>query len=259
MTIDQFTEHLNNTTSSIFSPTPLREPTPPRDPTPIRDESKGKGIATKEPLNEIMSYMEESVKEMKRLADLKAEKEKSKMVDQPITKISYKVSSSKEASMRNVTIYEKFILKTLGFNEWLEKLGIQPPHELSTLGISVDDRKRKRTSDILQEVFVKENIVVDGMQTNLIPPLGIKGSRGQVIREPESGIFYYNGNFDLVFQREEEFHLATNTQLIRLQGAIQRGTPEAEEMFKKMEMTIEARNDVNQARKFIKDNLDGLG
>ncbi|GJR84376.1 hypothetical protein Tco_0155161 [Tanacetum coccineum] len=40
MTIEQYTEHLNKTTSSIFSPTPPREPTPPKD------ESKGKGIAT---------------------------------------------------------------------------------------------------------------------------------------------------------------------------------------------------------------------
>ncbi|GKF43636.1 hypothetical protein Tco_0130188 [Tanacetum coccineum] len=53
-------------------------------------------------------------------------------------------------------------------------------------------------------------IVVDVMQQNLIPPQGVEGSRGQVIREPESDIFYYNGNFDLVFQREEEFHLASS-------------------------------------------------
>ncbi|GKA02328.1 hypothetical protein Tco_0674993 [Tanacetum coccineum] len=104
MTLEQFTEHLTKTTSSIFSLAPLREPTPHRDPTPPRDESKGKGIATEEPLKEIMPYMEEGgsvpkihslkyfvipkgnltnedimaqVKEMKRLADLKAEKEKS--------------------------------------------------------------------------------------------------------------------------------------------------------------------------------------
>ncbi|GKC58187.1 hypothetical protein Tco_1085785 [Tanacetum coccineum] len=77
------------------------------------------------------------------------------------------------------------------------------------------------------------------MQRNLIPSSGIEGSRGRVIKEPESGIFYYHGNFDLVFQREEEFHLASTTaQLIRLQGAIQRGTPEAEEMFKKMKLTM---------------------
>nr|GEW40528.1 hypothetical protein [Tanacetum cinerariifolium] len=98
MTFYQFTKHLTQTTSTILSPFPLREPTPPRE------ESKGKGIITKEPLKEIMPFMNKGgsfpkmlslksfvtpegkltneyamaqVKEMKRLADLKAEKEKS--------------------------------------------------------------------------------------------------------------------------------------------------------------------------------------
>ncbi|GKB27552.1 hypothetical protein Tco_0866953 [Tanacetum coccineum] len=132
-------------------------------------------------------------------------------VDQlPITKISYRVNSSKEASMRiirgndplNLTVYEKFRLKT----------------------------RRHPT-----RVFVKENIVVDGMQRNLIPPPGIEESRGRVIREN------------------------LNQKSSTTMGAIQRGTLEAEEMFKKMEMTIEAGNDVDQARKIIRDNLDGLG
>ncbi|GJY86334.1 putative reverse transcriptase domain-containing protein [Tanacetum coccineum] len=143
---------------------------------------------------------------------------------------------------------QEFKDHTLGEIVSLE-ICVPPLLELSTFRISIDDRKRKRSSEILQEVFVKENIVVDRMHRNLIPPPGIKGSRGRVIREPKSGIFYYNGNFNLVFQREEEFHLATTTQLIRLHDAIQRGTLEAEEMFKKMELTIEARNDVSQARK----------
>ncbi|GJS23333.1 hypothetical protein Tco_0451965, partial [Tanacetum coccineum] len=52
MTMEQFTEHLSKTTSSIFSPSPPREPTPPRD------ESKGKGIATEEPLKDIMPFIE---------------------------------------------------------------------------------------------------------------------------------------------------------------------------------------------------------
>ncbi|GJU58899.1 hypothetical protein Tco_1236665 [Tanacetum coccineum] len=104
MMIKQITEHLSKTTSSIFSPTPPRELTLPRDPTPPRDESKGKGIATEELLKEIMPFMEEGgsvpkipslksfvipegeltnedvmaqLKEMKRLSDLKVEKEKS--------------------------------------------------------------------------------------------------------------------------------------------------------------------------------------
>ncbi|GJX47459.1 reverse transcriptase domain-containing protein [Tanacetum coccineum] len=55
MTMEQFTEHLSKTTSFIFSPSPPREPTPPIN------EYKGKGIATEEPLKDIMPFMEEGV------------------------------------------------------------------------------------------------------------------------------------------------------------------------------------------------------
>ncbi|GKB88836.1 hypothetical protein Tco_0961108 [Tanacetum coccineum] len=183
----------------------------------------------------------------------------------PITKISYRVNFSKEATMRitrandplNVIVHKKFKLKTLGFSKWLEvhslaskskgksndlllqslrakfkwvltqakALSIPPPLELSTFRLSVPavDKKRKRSSEILEEVFVKENVVVDGMHRNLVPPPGIKGKQGLVIR------------------------------------SIQRGTPEADEMFRKLELTIEARDDAAQARDIVKDNLDGLG
>nr|GFA46243.1 hypothetical protein [Tanacetum cinerariifolium] len=143
----------------------------------------------------------------------------------------------------NVTMHDKFRLKTLGFSEWLEvhslacktksksndlllqslgaefqwvltqakALGIPPPPELSTFGVSINVKKRKRSSEILKEVFVNKDIVVDGMYRNLVPPPRVEGRKGLVIWEPESGIFFYNGNFDLVFQREEEFHLDTTT------------------------------------------------
>ncbi|GKC01975.1 hypothetical protein Tco_0993585, partial [Tanacetum coccineum] len=297
MSFDQFSEHLTQTTSSIFSPTPPREPTPPRD------ESKGKGIATEEPLKDLMPYIEEGgsvpkmpklksfitpdgqltqedimaqVKEMKRLADLKAKKEKSKVSlkriinpanikDQaqkiaeskakrakilreyndcinhradelPIIKISYRVSSSNDATMRitrrndqlNVVVHDKFRLKSLRFSEWLEaqKLCVPPLPELSTFGISVDDRKRKRSSEILRDL---------------------------VIRKPEAGIFYYNGNFDLVFQRESGFYLATTVQMVRFQNDIIRGTPEA-----LIELEIKSRNDVTKARKITSAGIEGL-
>ncbi|GJR91474.1 hypothetical protein Tco_0215485 [Tanacetum coccineum] len=233
MTLAQFIKYLSKTTSLIFSPTPPREPTPPRD------ESKGK----EGPLSQ--EDVMDQLKEIKILADLKAEKKKSeqslkkllknsaiirarkqkmaeheakrqKMFDEynyqityradqlPITKISYRVNSSKEATMRitrandplNVTVHDKFRLKTLGFIEWLEAkaLGIPPPPELSTFRLSVlaVDKKRKRSSEILEEVFLKENVVVDGMHRNLVPPPGIEGRQGLVIREPKSGIFFYN-------------------------------------------------------------------
>ncbi|GJX94413.1 hypothetical protein Tco_0348999 [Tanacetum coccineum] len=147
--------------------------------------------------------------------------------------------------------------------QWLktqaEKLGIPPPPQLTAAGVSGAEKKRKRTSKIIKEVFMSEYIVVDGKHRNLVPPLRVRGSIGLVISEPESEIFFYNGNFDLVFQREEEFHLATTKQLIRIQSAIQRDTPEGEVMFKKMELTIEARSDVTKARKIVKENLDGFG
>ncbi|GJS46418.1 hypothetical protein Tco_0596539 [Tanacetum coccineum] len=78
-------------------------------------------------------------------------------------------------------------------------------------------------------------------------------------QEPESGIFVYNGNLDLVFQRENEFHLAATTQLIRIQNAIKVDSVIAREMFDKMIYVIEAREDVVEARKIVQENLDDLG
>ncbi|GKE07395.1 hypothetical protein Tco_1399413, partial [Tanacetum coccineum] len=139
---------------------------------------------------------------------------------------------TKDATMRiernnqplTLTVYEKFVLKKLDYREWIEvhalasrnntkannillrnlkakfewiktqaeKLGIPPQSELTAFGLSAAKKKQKRSSEIIQEIFVKENIVVDGMKRNLIPPPGVKGTRGLVIREPESGIFFYN-------------------------------------------------------------------
>ncbi|GJU74228.1 hypothetical protein Tco_1265633 [Tanacetum coccineum] len=64
------------------------------------------------------------------------------------------------------------------------------------------------------------------------------------------------GNDPLNLPVYEKFRL--KKLLIRIKDGIQRGTPEAEEMFKKMKMAIEARDDVIQARKIVQDNLDGL-
>ncbi|GJW64904.1 hypothetical protein Tco_0116788, partial [Tanacetum coccineum] len=139
------------------------------------------------------------------------------------------------------------------------KLGLPPPPELTEVGLSAIKKKRKRTFDMIKEVFVKENIVVDGMKRNLTPPQGIVGSSGLVITEPEAGIFYYNGNFNLVFQSESEFHFATTAQLIRQLNYIQEKSLEIKEMIKKLELTIEARDDVDDARKIVLDNLDGMG
>ncbi|GKC01194.1 hypothetical protein Tco_0987330 [Tanacetum coccineum] len=58
---------LHEPTPPILTPTPLNsilaDPTPPRDPTPPKYESKGKGIATEEPLKKLMPYIEEGESE----------------------------------------------------------------------------------------------------------------------------------------------------------------------------------------------------
>ncbi|GKD06650.1 hypothetical protein Tco_1181624 [Tanacetum coccineum] len=115
-------------------------------------------------------------------------------------------------------------IKKAAYLKSAKKLGLPPPPALATFGMTAKDKKRKRT-EILEEVFEKEDTVVNGMHRNLVPPLGIEGRQGLVIRNLSRGFFFYNGNWDLVFQREEEFYLATTTQLIRLQNFIQRNTP----------------------------------
>ncbi|GKC19939.1 hypothetical protein Tco_1022089, partial [Tanacetum coccineum] len=126
------------------------------------DDDKGKGVAFKEnPLKELIPLIDEGG------------------VDPlPITKISYKVNNfTKEASMRitkdnqplNLIVYDKFILKMLGFSEWVEAHALTS--KLTAFELPPDEKKvglkRKRKSKLIHEVFVKENIIVDGMQRNL--------------------------------------------------------------------------------------------
>ncbi|GJT67578.1 hypothetical protein Tco_1019058 [Tanacetum coccineum] len=184
--VQEFTDQLFGTTSSKFSPNPPREPTPPRD------SAKGKEVTIiEEQVNELVPYQEEGgfiprmpkiksfitlegtlsqeefnnqIKEMKRLADLKAEKEKSeqelrkmfnqatlkaqaqkwteheakkvKMMEEynhqisfradqlPITKISYVVNPNKEETIKI----------TRGDNPL--NLIVHPNFRLKTLGFS---------------------------------------------------------------------------------------------------------------------------
>nr|GFB32204.1 hypothetical protein [Tanacetum cinerariifolium] len=55
---------------------------------------------------------------------------------------------------------------------------------------------------------------------------------------------------------EEEFHLVTTPQLIRIHNAIKKNSTEAKEMYNKLNFVIEARIDVVEARRNVLDNLD---
>ncbi|GJU49095.1 hypothetical protein Tco_1218650 [Tanacetum coccineum] len=133
----------------------------------------------------------------------------------------------------NLIVHLNFRLMQLGFSEWLEvhalasktsgpsnnlllqslrakflwiinqakRLGLPPPHKLVTFGLTAEEKKRKRV-EFIKEMFMTEDVIVDGMNKNLIPPLGAVPIEGLVIKEPESGIFYMNRNTDVVFQRE---------------------------------------------------------
>ncbi|GJW80190.1 hypothetical protein Tco_0873012 [Tanacetum coccineum] len=116
MTLAEFTDHLTNTTTSTFSPIPPRVPTP-------KHKNKGNGIATEEPLNQLVPFLEESgsapkassfksfvtpgdklfqddiiaqAKEIKRLADLKAENERNKEALQRLLKNKASIQAQKE-------------------------------------------------------------------------------------------------------------------------------------------------------------------
>ncbi|GKE13599.1 hypothetical protein Tco_1417150, partial [Tanacetum coccineum] len=127
--LQEFTDQLFGTTSSKFSPTP------PREPTPLRDPAKGKEVAiVKEQVNELVTYQEEGcfipkmpklksfitsegtlsqeefnnkIKELKRISDLKAQKDKSeqelrKMFNQATLKAQAKKWTEHEAKKAKI-------------------------------------------------------------------------------------------------------------------------------------------------------------
>ncbi|GKA96253.1 hypothetical protein Tco_0818348 [Tanacetum coccineum] len=149
------------------------------------------------------------MQEMKRLADLKAEKEKSKkklkrvMTPEQLKAQEEELDTYEAKSAKMMEEYNHYItfrddpLPITKFSYRAGKLGIPPPSQLTAFEHPTTLKKRKRKTEVIHEVFVKENIVVDGMQRNLYIPEGVVGKVGLVIREPEAGIFLFNGNFDV--------------------------------------------------------------
>ncbi|GJY60996.1 hypothetical protein Tco_0461653 [Tanacetum coccineum] len=271
--IQEFTDQLFKTTSLRFLPTPRRKPTPPRD------SSKGKAIAViEEPGNELGPLSQEEynnqIREMKRLNDLKAEQEKSEhklrnlfnpatLKDQAQKWTKHEAKEETRKITRgnnplNLIVRPNFRLKTLGFSEWLEVHALASKKSGTLNNLLLQKKKRKRTK-LIKEVFVTENVRVDGMDMNLIPPPRIMPIQGLVINKQESRIFFMNGNTDIGFQRENEFHLTLTVELIRVQKQIKVDSEIVREMFSKMNFLIEAQNDCIKAREIIEKNLDNVG
>ncbi|GJV39935.1 hypothetical protein Tco_1418375 [Tanacetum coccineum] len=260
----------------------VRNPEEKKEGTLSMEDDSDKGILSLEEYNN-------QIRELKRISDLKAQQDKSeqelkkmfsratlmarakkwtehevkkaKIVEEynhqisfkanplPITKISYVVNSNKEATMKitkgdnplNLIVHPNLRLKSLGFSEWLEV------HALL--------RKKRKRTQFLKEAFVTEDIRVNGMNRNLIPPHGVVPIKGLIIKEPESGIFFMNKNTDIAFQRESEFHLTPTIQLIRIQNQIKVDSKIVDEMFRKMIYVIKARSDCIKARGTVMKGL----
>nr|GEV23180.1 putative ribonuclease H-like domain-containing protein [Tanacetum cinerariifolium] len=172
--ISDATKSLDDFESSLATQVVETEPAEETVATADATKSLDAFKSIEEQVNQPQTAKAKKLKEMKRLADLKAEKEKSE-------KSLHKIMNLLQSGPR---LKRWLSMRPKGKRS--KALGIPPPPELSTFGVSINDRKRKIRLEMLQEVSVKENLVVDGMHRNLVPPPGIIGSRGQVIREPES-------------------------------------------------------------------------
>nr|GEZ20709.1 hypothetical protein [Tanacetum cinerariifolium] len=99
----------------------------------------------------------------------------------PIIKIIYVVNPNKEATMK-ITIGDNplNLINLRAKFQWVinqsKKLGLPPPSALATFGMIDEDKKGK--GQILEEVFMKENVVVNGMHRNLVPPSRLKSEKG---------------------------------------------------------------------------------
>ncbi|GJV24000.1 hypothetical protein Tco_1376695 [Tanacetum coccineum] len=100
--LHEFTDQLFETTFSKFSPTPLIEPTPPRDPAKGKEVSivKEQGTLSQEEFNN-------QIKELKRISNLKVQKDKSeqklrKMFNQVTLKAQAKKWTKHEAKKAKI-------------------------------------------------------------------------------------------------------------------------------------------------------------
>ncbi|GJV30909.1 hypothetical protein Tco_1391309 [Tanacetum coccineum] len=207
-----------------------RYPTPPREPTPLRDKRKGKGIATEEePMKHLLPLIEQGgsdpnmlnlqkfstfgkkmtleeaeaqVSEIKRLAELKAEEEKS----------------------------ERSLIKIIN------------PANIQAQAVKMAEYEAKRA-----KMLAEYNHYIT-YRADKRPIIKINYRIDRVSKDATMRIKRDNQPLSLVvFEKFGQL------------GYIQRTSPEAEEMIKKLEFTIEARNDVEQARKIVRDNLDDGG
>ncbi|GJV33179.1 hypothetical protein Tco_1393579 [Tanacetum coccineum] len=180
----------------------------------------------------------------------------------PITKFNYRVCKSTKIANRNnqplnYQIFDNFKLKMLGFAEWLELHRLASKRQNATNDQLLKNLKKIRV-EVMKEVFLKEDIMINMMHRNLTVPDGVIRKAGLVIKEPKVGIFLYNGCFDMVFQRRSEYHLASATQLIKIQNLIKIDSENTQDVYDELINEIESKHGFIEARNIVSKNLDGL-
>ncbi|GJS35436.1 hypothetical protein Tco_0533818 [Tanacetum coccineum] len=196
----------------------------------------------------------------------------------------------------NLIMFEKFVLKNMGFTEWVKlhalacksqtksndqllknlkakfqwvanqarKLVILPLPKLTAFEFPLAEKKtgmkRKRRAKVIHEVFVKEDIMVDGMHKNFVPPTGVVGSPGLVIVEPHAADQVIHEVFVKEDITVDGMHknfipptrvVGSPRLLIKIQNDINVNLEIAQDMYNKMIYVIEAREDVVEARKIV--------
>ncbi|GJW16637.1 hypothetical protein Tco_0024073 [Tanacetum coccineum] len=76
---------------------------------------------------------------------------------------------------------------------------------------------------MVRQVFLNKEVVVDGMERNLLPLHGVTtGRHGEVLKQPEARILFYNANVELGFQRVSEYstNLAINLRRIQVKDIV---------------------------------------
>ncbi|GKC25249.1 hypothetical protein Tco_1027399 [Tanacetum coccineum] len=130
----------------------------------------------------------------------------------PITKISYKINNStKEAIMRitrndnslNLTVYDKFVLKMLGFSEWIEVHALASKRVvkgLTACKASASNLRRIQVKDIVKEVedylntYSSAGMDISCKEVGLLWIFKSIKQRFQAIEEYYHGSFAKNGS-----------------------------------------------------------------
>nr|GEX30026.1 hypothetical protein [Tanacetum cinerariifolium] len=151
------------------------------------------------------------IQEIKRLAELKAEKEKSKKKLKMVL-----TPEQQKAQEKELAAYEVKRAKMMEeYNHYITFR--DDPLPITKFSYRVNNSTKEATMRITRNNRPLNLKIYD---RNLALPKGVVGKVGLVIREPKAGIFLYNRNFDLVFQRRSEYCLASITLLISIEKLI---------------------------------------